>query len=88
MTKTQNMYINFKLNINLNHDKETTLTNTINKPIVVNNIPVGAISDIRLDETGLAYECLGVIWSKFIDVETRYDYSKESYEIDSIIVKG
>lgn len=86
--KSNNMYINFKLNINENHDKETILASTINKPIVVNNIPVGAISDIRLDETGLGYDCWGVIWSKFIDVETKCDYDKETYEINSIIVKG
>ena len=86
--KTQNMYINFKLNIDQHHDKQTILTNTINKPIVVNNIPVGIITDIRLDGTGLAYDCLGVIWNRFINVESYYNYCDEVLQIDSIIVKG
>lgn len=88
MTKSNNMYINFKLNIDSAYDKESILSSTINKPIIVNNIPVGVITDVRLDESGLNYDCLGIIWNKFIDVETRYDYCNEVLMIDSIIVKG
>lgn len=64
--KSNNMYINFKLSLDSNHDKETILASTINRSIVVNNIPVGVITDIRLDHTGLAYDCIGIIWNRFI----------------------
>lgn len=86
--KTQNMYINFKLNIDQNHDKQTILNNTINKPIMINNTPVGVITDVRLDHTVSAYDCTGIVWNKYIDVESYYNYCDEVWQIANIIVKG
>jgi hypothetical protein len=82
---TDNMKIQFNIIVEeAELDKGTE--DIINKPITVNDIPVGVITDAQLDESGLYYNCHGVIWNRFINIEFMRR-NNSSLELASIKIK-
>lgn len=76
MTNTDNMKVEFTLIVN----NKINVDNIINKPIITNDIPVGIITEAKIDESGLYYNCNGIIWGKFIG----FGYSSKDNEIFEI----
>ena len=66
-TCIRNFKVEFKLNtsvrdFNIHED-------IIYKPIIINDISVGYITNAVLDESGLYYNCIGRMWDAFIGTE-------------------
>lgn len=74
---TDNMRIKFNLIKPNNKDIEEI----INKPITLNGVPIGVITNSELDDSEQYYKCKGVIWDNFIGLEM---CKKESFELSSI----
>lgn len=41
----------------------------LQQPIIVNDVAVGMIKEVVLDDLGLYYNCEGIIWDRFIFLE-------------------
>ena len=73
MNLNECMMFNFSIPVDKVGKNDTTHTIT-NMPIVINGVPVGVITDVKFDDVDKEYDCLGIIWSRFI----HFDYSHNS----------
>ena len=75
------MFVEF--NIDVDENNKIDLDNFINKPIIINDIPIGVITDVKLDKSELYYNCLGLIWNRYIKLEFSYNNNLK-FQLESI----
>lgn len=63
---TDNIRFEFNLVIPDNYEQ---IEGMVGYPIIINDKPIGVITESELDDSKLFYKCKGVIWDKFIKPE-------------------
>jgi hypothetical protein len=76
---------NIKVYFNLAFDDTINLScdSVLNKPIIINERPVGIITEAILDNSGLSINCKGVIW----DMNITHSFSLDSKKYMSLEIR-
>ena len=86
MKNKENVILNFSFTLHKN-EKVFPPEDMINKPIVVNGIPIGVITKVSFNKVSLSYDCNAVFWSKLIKFDVEFDdslgFSIHSFRVET-----
>lgn len=75
-----NLVMNFRVEFTLLKNDYLTKEMILDKPIIINENPVGYIDEVI--ETDMDFHCKGLVWDRFINIE----FFQQNNELSSVII--